>query len=304
MKKRITAATIIIVLSLTVASCSLTTTAAEKTALAKTSDYICCTATIPVLTDTPQPAFSATPEPQTTLTVTTVVPDTGWLELQPGLERRTIQIYDDLNQVVESVYVLRVHQDRYRLDIAFEGIPQSLEGWQRQTNAEVIINGGYYRIENEKYYPTGLTIVDGVTYGTGYGDFAGMLAIDESGADLRWLAEQPYDSSEPLQAALQSFPILVKPGGELGFSAENEDNVPARRTVIGQDMDGNILFIIAGKGYFTLHQISVWLTASDLNLDIAVNLDGGPSSGIFVDEPREGVPAQTALPFVILVFPK
>ncbi len=304
MKKPITAATIFIVLSLVAASCSLSTTAAEKTALAKTSNYICCTATIPAQRDTPQPASTATPEPLTTPTATTVVPDTGWLELQPGLERRMIQIYDDQNQAVESVYVLRVHQDRYRLDVAFEGIPQSLEGWQRQTRAQVVVNGGYYRIENEKYYPTGLVVIDGKPSGTSYGDFAGMLAIGESGADLWWLAKQSYDPGEPLQAALQSFPILVKPGGELGFSVENEDKVPARRTVVGQDMEGNILFIVAGKGYFTLHQISVWLTASDLNLDIAVNLDGGPSSGIFVDEPREGVPAQTSLPFVILVFPR
>lgn len=302
MKKHLPTALLLVFLPWMAASCSLSTSDGEKTAQVKTLNYSCCTATIPAPTDTPRPDAADTLQPQTSPSATVVTPDTGWLELQPGLERRSIQIFNDQNQVVESVYILRVYQDRYRLDIAFEGIPQSLEGWQRQTNAQVVVNGGYYTIENEKYYPTGLTIIDGVTSGVSYGDFAGMLAIDENGAELRWLANQPYDPNEPLRAALQSFPILVKPGGELGFSAENEDNVPARRTVIGQDKNGNLLFIVAGKGYFTLHRISAWLTASDLNLDIAVNLDGGPSSGIFVDEPREGVPAQTSLPFVILVY--
>ena len=46
--------------------------------------------------------------------------------------------------------------------------------------------------------------------------------------------------------------MLVKPGGELGFPAEREDNVAARRTVIAQDQAGRILFIVAPRGYFTL----------------------------------------------------
>jgi len=105
-----------------------------------------------------------------------------------------------------------------------------------------------------------------------------------------------------LQAALQAFPMLVKPGGELGFGAERENYAKARRTVIAQDKDGRILFIVAPFGYFTLHQLSVYLTESDLNLDIAVNLDGGGSTGILVTNPREIIPSRVLLPFVILVY--
>jgi exopolysaccharide biosynthesis protein len=80
--------------------------------------------------------------------------------------------------------------------------------------------------------------------------------------------------------------------------------VQARRTVIGQDKDDRILFIVAPRGHFTLHQLSLYLTESDLNLDIAINLDGGPSSGIWASEPREVIPSQTLLPIVILVYPR
>jgi hypothetical protein len=129
-----------------------------------------------------------------------------------------------------------------------------------------------------------------------------MLAIHELGAELRWLIEKPYDPAERLLAALQSFPVLVKPGGQLGFPEQHEDNIPARRTVIAQDRDGRILFLIAPRGTFTLHQLSVYLTESDLNLDIAINLDGGPSAGILVAHPWEVIGSQTSLPFVILVY--
>lgn len=128
-----------------------------------------------------------------------------------------------------------------------------------------------------------------------------MLAIHPDLAELRWLEEKPYDSYEPLQAALQSFPVLVKPGGELGFGVERENYAKARRTVIAQDKDGRILFIVAPQGYFTLHQLSVYLTESDLNLDIALNLDGGGSTGILVANPRELIPSRQ-VPFVILVY--
>jgi exopolysaccharide biosynthesis protein len=229
-------------------------------------------------------------------------PDTGWTLLQPGLERRFLKIYNEQNQHIESLYMFRLAQNYFRLDIAHHESPQSLESWQRETDALLVVNGGFYRVENEKYIPNGLTILNGQPLGSSYESFGGMLAIGEAGAELRSLAEKPYDPSEPLVSALQSFPVLVKPGGQLGFPAENEDNVQARRTVIGQDWEGRILFIIAPRGYFTLHRLSLYLTESDLNLNIAINLDGGPSTGILVADPQEVVSSQTSLPFVILAY--
>ncbi len=228
----------------------------------------------------------------------------GWSLLQPGLERRAIPIYNDFNQHVEMVHIWRLDQNYFRMDVDYGETPKSLETWQKETNALMVINGGFYSIANEKYIPDGLTIVHGKAFGRSFNGFGGMLAIKDSWAELRWLAQKPHTSYEPLQAALQSFPVLVQPGGELGFGAEKENNVSARRTVIGQDKNGRILFIVAPQGYFTLHQFSVYLTESDLNLDIALNLDGGGSTGILVADPLEIIPPNRPLPFVILVYPR
>jgi hypothetical protein len=247
------------------------------------------------------PAATATRTPSIGVSPTfEMVQDPGWSLLQPGLERRAIQIYNDSNEHVETVYIWRLDQNYFRLDVAYDETPKSLETWQRETNALMVVNGGYYSVENERYFPNGLTIVDGEAIGRSYHGFGGMLAINESRAELRWLVQQPYNAYEPLQAALQSFPILVQPGGELGFGAERENHVSARRTAIGQDKDGRILFIVAPLGYFTLHRLSVYLTESDLNLDMAVNLDGGGSTGILVSSSREIIPPNRPLPFVIL----
>ena len=230
------------------------------------------------------------------------VPEVGWTLVQPGLEQRVIQIYNNQNQQVESLHIWRIDQDYFRLDVAFDGTPKSLETWQRETNALMVVNGGFYSVENERYFPDGLTIVNGIASGRSFNGYGGMLAINGTRAELRWLVQRPYNSYESLQAALQSFPVLVQPGDELGFGAERENNVSARRTVIGQDKNGRILFIVAPQGYFTLHQLSVYLTESDLNLDIAINLDGGGSTGILVASPREIIPPNRPLPFVLLVY--
>ena len=231
------------------------------------------------------------------------IPETGWDLIQPGLERRVIEIYNDQNQRVESLYIWRLDQKSFRLDVAYDSSPKSLDAWQSGTNAAIVLNGGYYSIANERYFPDGLTIVNGQATGRSF-NRGGMLAIREDHAELRWLAQEPYNSSEPLRAALQSFPILVEPGGQLGFGAERDSHARARRTVIAQDKAGRILLMVAPQGYFTLHQLSLYLTESDLNLDIAVNLDGGGSTGILVANPRELISPTRPIPFVILVYPR
>ena len=230
--------------------------------------------------------------------------DTGWQMLREGLERRVINLFNDNSVQVEYLYVLRVDPSFYSFDVAYDQkIAHTLREWQTTTGAILVTNGGYYSKTDDGYLANGLVVVDGQALGSSYGAFAGMLAISTmQGPDLRWLQQQPYSPEEPLLAALQSFPLLVKPGGRLGFPAEYEDHVAARRTVIGQDSLDRILFLVAPKGYFTLHQLSLYLVDIDLDLDIALNLDGGPSSGILLAEPFEEIPALSYLPLVITVY--
>jgi hypothetical protein len=251
---------------------------------------------LPIITPTHFPDVTDTPSP-------TIPPTPGkfdWHSIQPGLERRTLNLTID-DKYLDSLYILRLEPVYFQFDLAFDPQGRTLEAWQAQTEALIVLNGGYFSLENETYLPNGLTVIDGIPMGSSYGDFGGMLAVTEIGPELRWLAQQPYDPTEPLLAALQSFPILIKPGRELGFPEEYEDNLIARRTVIAQDRKGRILLIVAPQGNLTLHQLSVYLTDSDLELDIALNLDGGPSSGIILSEPVETIPALSPLPVVITV---
>ena len=257
----------------------------------------------PVLFPLPTPFPTATPVP--TATVTSVIPptntpvpdDTGWQPLRPGLEVRSLNVTVGAN--VERVTLTRLDPTIVTFRVLYTpGTPSLVSAWAHQTGADVVINAGYF---TEAYAVTGLTVSNGAVHGVPYGDFAGMFAVTDDGVvSVRWLRSWPYDSSESLREAVQSFPVLVKPGGVMGFPADADDGHPARRTVVAQDRSGRVLLMVAPRGYFSLHALAVWLTESDLDVDIALNLDGGPSSGLWVKNGPQ-IDTFSGVPAVIIV---
>lgn len=258
-------------------------------------------ATVPV--DLPTPTLQILPvvptlTPTAVAVTATPVPDTGWQLLRAGLERRIIRLMDDNERLLERLYLLRLEPELYRWTVAYRpGEGQSLAAWQAETGALLLVNGGYF---TEEMIATGRMVVAGAGYGTSYQGFGGMLAVTADSVEIRSLVERPYDASEPLQYALQSFPLLVKPGGGIGFP--EEDGRRGRRTVMAMDGNGRLLFILAPNGSFTLHELSRYLVESDLDLEIALNLDGGTSTGLRLAEPAEEIPAFVPLPVVIAIY--
>lgn len=247
----------------------------------------------------PTPALLPTPTLAPVPTVSRE-PDTGWQLIQPGLEQRTITLLTEQGLIAEEVTLLRMDPAVVELRVAYQpGAPRSLDAWQAETGALAVVNGGYFTPE---FFATGLIVVDGVASGISYGNFAGMLIISEAGSELRWLAQRPYLPDEPIRYGLQSFPMLIKPGGVADFPDDGGE--PSRRTAIAQDSHGRMLLLVAPWGHFTLHALSQFLDRSDLDVDIAFNLDGGSSTGLLVAEPRLEIAAYGELPAVITVHPR
>ena len=264
------------------------------------------------LVATPVPALvsASTPLPSPTATIiptSTALPqpgDTGWRPLDAGLESREIKL-TLAGSLVDRLFLVRIDPAYYRFEIAYDpDHPRSIEDWQKQTGARLVFNGGFFQVQNGRYLPAGLLVVDGQPLGTTYSGYGGMFTVNAQGPDLRSLVEQPYRPGESLEYALQSFPLLVKPGGILGFPADREDHQNARRTVIARDRAGRFVILVTSYSYFTLYRLSAYLVASDLDLDIALNLDGGPSSGLALAGRQLLVPATSDLPIVIAVFPR
>jgi uncharacterized protein YigE (DUF2233 family) len=186
-------------------------------------------------------------------------------------------------RAAERLTIVRLDPARAHFRVHYDPqTPRHVSTWAAHLQQPtLVINGGYFTPENQT---TGLLISDGQAWGSVYGDFAGLFAVtaDEQ-VSVRWLRDQPYDPVEPLAQAVMSFPVLVKPDGVMGFPADADDGTPARRTIVAQDNQGQILFIAAPRGTLSLHQMAVFLAESDLAIDVALNLDGGFSTGLWLE---------------------
>jgi len=227
-------------------------------------------------------------------------PDTGWQPLEPGVELREMDIAT--GNVLERTVIVRLDPALVRFRVRYEpDNPRPLSAWAAGLRALLIVNAGYFTPEGEA---TALLVSGGRPAGTPLGEFAGMFAVTAYGqASVRWLQEWPYDPTEGLVEGVQSFPVLVKPGGVMGFPTDGDEGTPARRTVVAQDNDGRILIVVAPRGYLSLHELAVFLADSDLGIDTALNLDGGGSTGLWLSsgETSVKIDSRTPIPSVIVV---
>lgn len=270
---------------------------ADWISLASWLALLVCVVTSLMLTPTPLPTQTPTPTAPPTLTPEPV--DTGWLPVTLGMERRHVTVSTDLGN--ERVTMIRLDPTQFTLRVRVTpGEADTVQAWSTATDALLTFNAGYFDEDNQ---PLGLHIADRERYGSAYGDFAGMFAVTaDQETSVRWLRDSPYDPQEALTQAVQSFPMLVKPGGIMGFPADADEGHVSRRTVIAQDTAGRLLILVAPRGYFSLHELAQWLVASNLEIDAALNLDGGKSSGLWLAEtPVAQIDSLVSVPAVITI---
>jgi len=253
--------------------------------------------TRPVATLFPTIAAAA-PTPDATL-----APDTGWLAGSVGIAVRHMRVSAAPDQPSIPLVVVRIDPAAIRLRVGYTPAqPRGLRSWFAAEQPLLAVNGGFF---TERYQSTALVISDGATSGSSYEGFGGMLAVAANGSiELRALRDHPYDPSEPLTQALQSFPMLIFPGGTL--ATINDDGQRARRTAVALDHAGHLLFIISPTSSFTLRSFASWLSQSDLDIDGALNLDGGSSTGLYLKAGAldEQIDSLGPLPQVLLVEPR
>lgn len=232
-------------------------------------------------------------------------PDTGWLLIEPGVELREVEVVPEARRLPERLRIVRLDPSSVQFRVRYDPAePRKVSAWGREEHVLLAVNGGYFTPPEEGGTTIGLLIADGQRWGTPLSGYAGMFAVTAADeVSVRWLEQWPYSAQEPLGQALQSFPVLVKPGGVMGFPADHGEGAWARRTVVAQDVAGNVLFIVAQRGALSLHELAAFLAESDLMIDVALNLDGGGSTGMWMvsGDIRVEVDSFAAVPSVITV---
>jgi uncharacterized protein YigE (DUF2233 family) len=237
------------------------------------------------------------------LPVTAQPSDSSWREGAAGIASRAFVVAPPDEREPFPVTVVRLDPAQVRLRVGYDpNEPRLLSSWFEQRRPLLAVNGGFF---TESYATTALLISDGVASGTSYQGFGGMLVVGPDEAVSLWaLRDTPYDPAVPIAHGLQSFPMLVFPGGVA--APLDEDGRRARRTAVALDRDGHVLFVVSPTSSFTLRELAAWLVTSDLGVDRALNLDGGSSTGLFLSAGQlsEQIDSFGPLPIVVFAEPR
>ncbi len=220
-----------------------------------------------------------------------------WVPVSTGVEVRKEDWKSPANE--DTVTIVRMDPKQVKLSIGYEpDKPRTMNQWMQQEKATAIINGGYFDKEN---VATALIITEGHAYGQSYTDRGGLFAVDGVGAvTLRSLVNQPYDpNNDQFTAATESAPMLVLKGKRTTFQADAAQN---RRSIVAVDQQGRLLFIASPGRSFSIDEMADLLKQSDLNIDSALNLDGGSSTALYASGQNQQITidAFTKLPIVII----
>jgi len=281
---------VVLVSCLLLAACMLTPTAQEVSSPSASVE----SSAAPETPDAASPASSAT----AITSPTGGSSNSAWTPIDSAMESRTMQL--SAGNSTANASIIRFDPQAYRVSVKYDPFePGFLNEWNDALQPLALMNGGFFD-ENDR--ATGLVIFDGVARGETYQGFGGMVVIGADGQfELRSLRQQPYDPDELLQQAMQSAPMLIQPGGEISDLDADEDR--SRRSVIAQDRQGRVLLIAVDLPLVTLPELAQALAQSDLDLDAALALDGGRSTGLFVngEQQRIAINSFDEVPLVITV---
>jgi len=251
----------------------------------------------------PSPTFVPTVTPTATLTPPT------WDAIAPGISQTTLfaPVPDEDFEV--PVLAIRINPALVNFQVLYNADkPRNLDDWRVLAGADLVVNGGFFSGDNR---PVGRLIINGELYGAPFGTEGrigtpGLFAVLDDQATIFALGHGDYNPrGMRFDQAIEAYPILLLPGRTVFYPEPPEDDPGrrARRTVIGIDSDGQVVILVVDYAIFTLRELALWLAVSKLPLDMALNLDGGRSSGMILQAGgvQQVIPSYVPLPIVLAV---
>ena len=217
-----------------------------------------------------EPAREAQPVPVLLAQLRATEPD----ELLPGAGYSVVRLPDyDLN-----LHVWSFDPKRFALKLRQQANAggQSIGEFMTDPGDVLAINGGFFDTDSrERLTPSGLLIVDGTIVRDVTEKGSGILFATADGVGI--VRRQDFRAAGVIHA-VQSGPLLVDPGGKLGIYKEDFDR--QRRSAVC--LDGGAMRIVMVEGGLSLLELARVLStprdAGGLACDVALNLDGGPST--------------------------
>ena len=217
----------------------------------------------------------------------------GWKQIEEGIS------YTITHTEKKDVLIVKIDPDLYKFSIYENRNPvnaKTIEQIHKSTGALLSFNGGFF---TEDFIPTGLLISEGKELRSlSKADLLnGVLAIKHDGTInfFYYVNNGKFPISitpENYVFAIQNGPALINEKGENLLTTDTEKL--SSRTAIGLDKDNNIILIILKQSLFnpdnaiSLYQFSEMIRTAgifkELGVHSVLNLDGGSSTGLMLDE--------------------
>lgn len=180
--------------------------------------------------------------------------------------------------------------------IEYDKNGKTISDWAGTGNG-VVINGGYF---NEDYTPSGFLVVNKKRIGNKSfdQDKSGLIQIEDGKITIRDLKKSPIREKEEFEFALQSYPFLIKDSKP---ALESDSGKRARRSALGINERGNVYLFVVDFPYLSLYEFMNEIIKTGIKFSDVLNLDGGPSTGIYVNTETENlfINSYTKIPSII-----
>lgn len=214
-------------------------------------------------------------------------PSYSWQVIGKGLGFTRLEVLEK-SEVVESLAVVRIDPNLNSFRV-FHGAPRKFPAWQEEAQAAVLFNASYFTSQGQ---PCGVVLIDGKIIGPVKNPaMRGMFVAEPRGvspdlprATILDFTAAPVDIPRlPWTQGVMSFPLLLDSRGRIRVK---NTNLQAQRTVICTDRQGNILVCHTAGDYFTLFGLAKFLKSSLLDIEVALNLDGGSKAQLLISTPE------------------
>jgi len=178
-----------------------------------------------------------------------------------------------------DIVLYKFDKDKFDFSFVNSKEPMRINDWRTELDEPLfIINGTYF---NEDFTPSGFLVTDEGEVGTTWfdPDLSGIIDFTDEPVVID-TSNKRYKLKNFTNAA-QSFPFYII-DGEIAVK-DNKEQL-ARRSFIGIDTENNIYLGVAYDIKPDLYQMSVALDQMDIDWRHVLNLDGGPSTGMTIQQ--------------------
>lgn len=217
----------------------------------------------------------------------------GWKQIEEGILYTNTHIDNKdllIIKINPRIYEFKIYENRNRVNA------KTIEQIHKNTTSLLTFNGGFF---TEDFKPTGLLISNGKQLKSiSNADLLnGILAINKNG-EIDFF-HQTNEGKFPINInaenyyfAIQNGPALIDRQRRILINQDTEKM--SSRTAIGVDKNNNIILIILKQSllnpnntislYQFAHLIHDSSIFQDLGVNSVLNLDGGSSTGLMVDD--------------------